>query len=516
MDRNIQEILFELYEIDPRLKEKESELIPMLNEILVSRPNTKIDKHFESDLRQRLLEKISATSTSKDLEAKELNNNFNFMKRLYYAFGGAIIASILIVPMMYMSKNKPNNLVIKDNDAILQEAKIARLGEKAFGNLQSQSNGNSSESASSYMKGLGGGGGLTSPTAERGMADSAVGSTNSSAGSMIAPDEWQVTNYKYVYKGDPITIDQDKMDVLKRIKGLGAGVDLSQIISGSAPGIDLSTFSNTKIQSLSILEDKDYGYSIYFDFNEGMVSISENWMKWSMQDCFGDSCPEYQPIKPSDIPADAKLISMANDFIKKHGINTEDYGEPEVADTWRGAYETLSSATERSAFYIPEIASVVYPLKVDGKLVYDDGGNKNGLTVNINLRKMKVGGAWNMVTQKYQGSLYETEKNTDTILKIAEKGGIYGYIYEDAKKTVEIEIGTPQMVYMRMYNYKNNQNDELLVPALMFPITKNLPSEMQWRRSVIVPLAKELLENNQGGGPIRILEKPMSLPAIEN
>ncbi|PIR56802.1 MAG: hypothetical protein COU72_04315, partial [Parcubacteria group bacterium CG10_big_fil_rev_8_21_14_0_10_41_35] len=59
-----------------------------------------------------------------------------------------------------------------------------------------------------------------------------------------------------------------------------------------------------------------------------------------------------------------------------------------------------------------------------------------------------------------------------------------------------IELGTPEYVLIQLYNYQDNKSNELLVPALRFPIVKNLENDQYyWRTSVVVPLAKELMND---------------------
>ncbi|MBN2536360.1 MAG: VWA domain-containing protein [Spirochaetales bacterium] len=58
MGKIVQEILTDLYEIDPGLKEKEEELKKIIEKLLSSKPEVKMDKHFKEELKQRILKKI--------------------------------------------------------------------------------------------------------------------------------------------------------------------------------------------------------------------------------------------------------------------------------------------------------------------------------------------------------------------------------------------------------------------------------------------------------------------------
>ena len=58
-------ILEELYQIEPRLKEKESELIILIEDMLHSRPKATIDASFKKALRKEILLLAQAESHSK-------------------------------------------------------------------------------------------------------------------------------------------------------------------------------------------------------------------------------------------------------------------------------------------------------------------------------------------------------------------------------------------------------------------------------------------------------------------
>jgi hypothetical protein len=170
-------------------------------------------------------------------------------------------------------------------------------------------------------------------------------------------------------------------------------------------------------------------------------------------------------------------------------------------------------ARVKEGYYIPDTVSVVYPLKVQDKAVYDDGGNKAGLHVNVNIRLMRVAGIWDFNAQKYQSSAYAAETDVKKILGFAERGGVYGYYDASTAKIVDVELGTPEIAYLKYWNYRNGTSDELLVPSLVFPIVKMPDDPNFYRKSVIIPLAKELLDA-QNGGPVNIMPMPLSEPAV--
>jgi hypothetical protein len=83
MEKNIKKILEELYEIDGSLKEKENDLVKIINSMLNLKPNIKIDENFKEDLRNIIERKIR----TKKLESYEKPNKLTFFQMFSYIFG---------------------------------------------------------------------------------------------------------------------------------------------------------------------------------------------------------------------------------------------------------------------------------------------------------------------------------------------------------------------------------------------------------------------------------------------
>ena len=60
-------------------------------------------------------------------------------------------------------------------------------------------------------------------------------------------------------------------------------------------------------------------------------------------------------------------------------------------------------------------------------------------------------------------------------------------------KTVRINVGAPKPGYMLSRYQFTDQPEDLLVPALIFPITKVPEGQQYYATSMIVPLVKNLL-----------------------
>jgi hypothetical protein len=114
---------------------------------------------------------------------------------------------------------------------------------------------------------------------------------------------------------------------------------------------------------------------------------------------------------------------------------------------------------------------------------------------------------WGLTTQRYESAQYVAEQDAARITKLAEQGGMYGFWGEPAPDARVINLGTPTRVLMQHYLYVNGSNEELYVPALVFPVL-NAPTDMYIQSHVIVPLVKEILDNYQ---PPMLLKESLSV-----
>lgn len=501
-------ILQDIYEIDNSLRVHEKELKNIIAKLIASRPDAMLDEEFRKKLRVQIIEKITLSQEDSTI-SNPLKINFNFMKKAYYILGGAAVGALAILPVVYIMGNGTGSIAPKSQGTLsVFEQKIARVSDGAFGSLSFQGQAGQRTASEVAPQGLGGGGG---GVAQYNTGVAADGSAKSAM--PINPGEW--VSFKYVYKGDPLMLTGEKLEVLKRIKGSNNSAGIADSLKGMNFGIaNLSALSNAQVQSFNIFEDKEFGYMIDVNIPEGAVNISQNWMKWPQAQCADEKCYERNRLKIEDMIADDEAIQIANAFVQKYSIALSSYGKPEVMNEWRLNY-AKATGPEKENYYIPENITVLYPLVIDGKIVYDDFGNKIGLNVNVDVRNKKASGIWNLTSQNYQGSLYDTVSNSDEIMKVVENGGMYGNYDPSAPKIQEVEVGTPTLSYLRVYDYNNGLSDELLVPAYYFPILKGLENyDYFYRKAIVVPLVPEMLNTYNGGGPIRILNKAQPLSIV--
>jgi len=437
MEKEIKQIIRDIYLIDKGLKMHEEALIKIIQELLRSKPENKIDENFVKELRIKVIER------SKSLKLKEVDpqrNMFNilFNKRFAYAFvGTALLACVVIVSIILLDKGE-GGLAIKET--------IKDIGENAFGEIYFAQEGQKD----GQILGIGGGG--------------QVG--------VIAPD---AVNYVYTYNGEDFEISNDQVIVYRRSEGDSLSSSLGSLLTNvDLDLIDFSSFENTKINSIEISEDQEFGYSIHISSRQNTLSINANWEKW----------PRDSSDQQGEELADEEAISIADRFFSDYGINMDMYEQGEVMNTRNGG-----------VFH--ENVMVVYPLKIDGQIVYDQGGQKYGVYVAVSSFHKRVTSANNIAVNIFESSGYNVAIDKDEAIVLAEQGGMFkNYTNPDAEKTVTIELGTPEIKLVKIWKVSEDKSStqELFVPSLVFPVLEIPEGLYFYANNVVIPLVGDITE----------------------
>jgi hypothetical protein len=503
-EKQLELILQDLYAVNPALRQHEAELENMIREIVELEPEIVFDENFRSQLRSKLMARAGQLTAA---EAPSAWWQGFFSGRRSYVFASVLAVVVIIVGAGYFAKQ--SGIINLPGQSSLSFAfkKIA-LGENAFGPLggATQASGKGG-SATAPVVGLGGGGGMGS---------------NGSGGSGQADTVIYPSVYlHYVYKGEPLDLKDSQIEVLRR---MGFNDDVSSL-RGLLKNfgfnlVDMNTFSSLKVQNINLIEDKDFGFAISSNVQDGSIFVSQNWYRWpqpytacTAQDYV--ACQERFRMKISDILPDSEALKIAKDFVKARGIDTSSYGEPVITDTWRAEYE---KTFDKSQFYFPEFANVIFPLKINGQSVYDESGSMTGLFVTIDNRQKRVSNINGLNSQSYQASNYTAETDSAKIIKLVEQGGYWGSPYAAMAKPsgstgpiesmqnneMKLEVGTPTKQYVLFASYPNGPVSYLLVPSLIFPVI-NAPigaSYYYYQKNIVVPLAKELLDQKLQPSPV--------------
>ncbi|HOZ53655.1 MAG TPA: hypothetical protein PK142_03190, partial [bacterium] len=418
-----------------------------------------------------------------------------------------VITSVIIlltISFMVVGMQKKISLLESEQNknyfGVLDEVKIVKKAKASFGNLaiNYSSDANGVKEMSSAL-GMGG-----REVTQVSSNDTIAGSENITSqpsydidAKMIAPMD--IVKYNYIYVGEDFSLLPSEVDVYKKITP-DLSKEFSNLFSGKKISFfDLKKFSDISINNLTINEDRDYGYSIYLGLQDGNFSIYKNWKKWPNLDSlcastgYEVSCYEQNRLTIADILPDQEILNISNKFLADYDINLDNYAEGVIQKSWLRYY--IASDSEQS-IYIPESISVIYPLKINDVMVYEEYGNFSGLTVEVDMKERKVSGLNGLSYQYYESSLYNTETDREAIMKIVNQGGRYpDYFYYEGSdfKSIDIEVGTPTLGLVKIWNYDNNYSNgyELFVPAYIFPIVSESEASYFNKENIVVPAVKD-------------------------
>ena len=501
MNNEIQKILDDLYQIDASFKQYEKQLLKIINELIIAKPETLLDESFRQELKVKLISRAEELKKQSSLTGQK--TTFNFMTKKIYYLAGALAVIILLVIPTYKMLNKTGSTIVMSGQSFEQ------LGESAFGPLNS---GDNQVLPAPQALGLSGGGGTNMAKSESTTAAADVARPQSGGGGGLSMPPLYWTQYRYIYTGEELNLPAETITVYKKKRGLAVNNDFSSFLSQfKFDNIDFTQFSGAKIQSLNLVEDQPFGLNVYINFEEGSISLSANYLKWPnpYQNCRDENCYEKNLLSIEQIPNDDELLQIAGQFIQKYNINLESFGEPYVNNLWQEQpIVGQPGAMGNTAYaYIPEEITVVYPEMMAGKYIYDSGGNKQGLNIGINIRQRKASNCYNLTAKNFQSSNYPVAA-IETILKSANQGGLNRTYDDGSGAIIEVELGAPELAYVKTWLQQPGQNyaDEIIAPAYIFPIINPPQGFDHWRKTIIVPLINDLIPTDSGTNP-----KPMPL-----
>ncbi|MDD3190125.1 MAG: hypothetical protein PHI66_00295 [Candidatus Pacebacteria bacterium] len=491
MNEKIKDILKDIYKIDPSLRSDEVEIIKVLEELLEIEPDLEPDEEFVLSLKKQLVESVGPM---KVVGKKE----FSFLemyKGLSFAIGGLVVVVVILISVSGISNRSGVDMENGRNLFFSSEPTVAQLKDNAFGvlsDLNVEKSSSDEVNMESVPAGAGGGRYSTPP----GNAESKI---DYPFGPMY---------YSYVYAGEEIVIEQEKMDVFRKVPTSGS------VKGGSVTGrinfnlFDLGKVGDANVGNISFVDNSDFGYRTEIDFTNGSAYIYKNWEKWPnyySTTCTSEGCYETDRPSLSDIPDDEVIVAVANDFLSGYGIDTSIYGEPEVNRDFLMYYKNIEDA------YIPDEVTVIYPFLINDIKVYEGYGNISGLNVNYDVRSGRVSAVNNLTVQNYESSLYDTERDFDKIINSVNspdrsKPVLYDERTESVKVTIELDTPFVGLEHFWRYDKTENKSYEYLVPALIFPVKSISEDNYYWKKRVIVPIIKDFI-NQSDGDPIRIMEK---------
>lgn len=311
---------------------------------------------------------------------------------------------------------------------------------------------------------------------------------------MIAPDiDYVPEIYRYSFSWN-LNIDlKDMMPVYKRDnKKIDSKVFAESISKLDFAWVNLSNFSNVWISNISLTEDKEYGYNINVDFENSSMSIYKNWTKWPQG--------TYVEGEKQVFLEEKEIIKISEDFLAAHKIDLSKYGTPVVEKAYIMAYAKFSSSRIMPD-YAQNITNVVYPLIVDWNEIVEEGWQAAWVRVEIDLKEKKVSWINWLSIDNYLKSDYKTETSTENILKVANVWWRYGFYdaWTEKVKYVDVNLKNPEIKYVHTYSFKDNTQEQFLIPAVVFEVDKPENTEYYYGETVIVPLLKDSYKYDEKG-----------------
>lgn len=509
----VSKLVAELIAIDPTLAQHKSQLQTLLKDFIAANPNPRIDAQFAASLREQLI-----SYSSSHMNPKQNTSHRTWLLPSLTFAGGLLLAALVVMPMT----DQPTVLV--PSDTVAPMAKIAARPEQdptvsminiiqnteqnAFGTLNQNGNETNDENTEDAVintelkatrpqsgGGFGGGGEMANPALDS---------------YMIYPPYGDNINYEYEIPADLPQI-ADTYNVYKKFDQKKDAPQLNQLIQSLGfPEFNMQSFDDLRIQSLGMTQDKKYGYQVNVDFNSGDVFINQNWDQWPQpyNDCNTPKCYEDLQIKVKDLPSDAKLIKIVQDFAKTHGIDLSQTDKPYIEKHWEDYvfYEQEETVADISNRIIGDTIGVVFPLIIDGQRVVNQWDAKpQGIRFDVSIRENKVSHA-NLPSWSYQSSAYSAPA-ADNVKRFISTGGLNGRQVNYPEKTITLGLSDPQIQLIEHYQYKDGKQNKFLIPALIMKVqepakdnTKDEATNAQMlrgyvqNRMVIVPLIDNFVD----------------------
>lgn len=539
MKKQIENILQELYGVDSELKNREEELIQIIDSMINLKPNVKIDENFKQELRQKIAKEISVKKMQNFQSERNKPSIFQILSYVFWTVWIAAFWFFMFKDTLFKDINLGNwNQNIKfestvteskqwfwklsnvwnqnnakwwevamDSKTVVPVSAPIRENKIQSNNIEADTtvidavtNGDISVSSNDWSTHT-----ISSPNAVSGSEWSSMWNawistdlgntqpTNSTMRTyadpmpkMIAPDDWNYIPevYRYTFSWD-LNIDlKDMMSVYKKdSKKVDNKVFFDSLSKLNFAWVEVSNFKNVWISNISLVENEEYGYNINIDFDNSSLNIYKNWAKWP-QDTYTEG--EKQVFLD-----EKEVIKIANDFLNTYKIDLSKYWTPIVEKSYVMAYAKYTSSKIMPE-YTQNITNVVFPLIVDWNEIYEEWWQVSWVRIEIDLKAKKVTSLNSLSVDNYLKSDYKIEINNTNILKVASKWGRYGF-YDVGKnvKYVDIKLKNPKLKYINTFNYKTYTQEQFLIPAIVFEIDNKNGAEYNYGETITVPLVKD-------------------------
>lgn len=309
-------------------------------------------------------------------------------------------------------------------------------------------------------------------------------------------------NYKFKYVGGDLPVLGEQQEVYRLVspsKNQGFIDSLVRVMSVGL--IDLQKMRGGRVDYITFSEERPQGYTFNLDMKLGFISVGQNWEFWPQLPtvCDQNYCGPVPRLKPEDLFSEDQAIAIAEKFFSDYNISREGLAKPYLDRNTGGIVRPMDTSV-----YIPDQQSVIYPKMIEGRTVYNESGQPEGLQVSIDVRQKAVIGVYGISRNQYQRSLYKGVQDSKKIIDVVNRGGFRNYVYEDPNaKEVTLEIDTPTTAVVSMWYSApgSSYSEQIYVNSLLFPI-KDSGKNNYWREYLIVPLVQDILDSDQQVPPI--------------
>ncbi len=479
----ITDILRDLYTLDPEFKKHEQKLTTIISQLLASKPEVTVDAAFADTLRRKLTAQITV------MEHAEVRQKGSWSRRLNYALGSLALISLVATIVIYKNNGLPQSFNSAFS-AVNKGTTITATTPEAFGSLANMSAG-----------GKGGGGTAANSSEAAPIPQAAPKDTK-----IAAPGTFPaIVEYTYEYKGEKLKLTETELPVYKRSNNNYPEVQKSLLSRLNLKNFGFNNFTNPQMETLSFHDDRDFGYTATIDFTNGTLSLNQNWARWPNDYLVCNYNPEclQQHYRTTSL-TEGEILDIANNFFKDQGISLSEYGSPEIQSDWGQIQKSLANDPS----LVPPYVSVVYPRKIKGETVRDEGGNPSGVVVNISIWQKRVGGVYDYGSLRLEESKYQAETDFNRIIQAATSSSYTGPSEPNTEK-VTVTLGTPTKGLIKSWLQKPNEpiGNEVYSPALLFPVLNGNTTQPYYSKYVVVPLIKEILDGQSQRPQINIMEK---------
>lgn len=497
MKKSLKKVLDELYEIDSDLKNREKELLEIVEKMLELKPNLKIDENFKNELRQKINDEIKLKKLSLRNEKK-----YNFKLLFSYVFWTIGVLSLISVVYLMWLDNK--NILPTNN---LQEWKMISFSNfikdfpEWFGNI-------------SMLSDIDGGNKLSWLVGSR--SDSSIKNAENvptmtdfakneqvEVGKLYwqGEDDWWIDAYRYNFTWD-LNIDLDEnLAVYKKTFSTMDTSSLSNLIKKlNFNWMTLEKFYPFEINNINLSQKWANSYNI----NINLLENSINFYKKS------ESLHEFEDQDKQFEISEKDLVEIAQNFMKQNNIDLSNYWKAVIDDNFYKVMDDYKKQN-RQTYYPTNSFTVIYPLLVEWKEVIDDSFRNVWVSLEVDIKEKNVISMNGLWENSFLKSFYKAEINKNNILKIASnwwKQSFYINWVNDENKInyIDVNLVNPRLVYVSYCTYEKSKNEMYLIPSIIFETKKD-----EWKgdfpEHILVPLLKDFYTYDLDWNIVWISEK---------